>query len=169
MEGTYGPGCVHTCLCREGFESCNRFNGVCSCREEPCNLPVTSNISPPTLDESTTSPLTTGAILGAIVGVIVIVFLVLLTIILISGVASVFVKKRAQIFPSYSSSSQALVNSDSYEAEEGRISTCPPEETRPSAPPRVFCRTEAPPSYEEVVSNGNIDNTGEQTAKSTAL
>ncbi|XP_064392597.1 uncharacterized protein LOC135340207 [Halichondria panicea] len=165
-EGTYGPDCIHDCECRTRVESCNRFNGTCTCKMDPpdCEVYTTqpnTNTNPSTAivtpSDSTpgataSSPaLSTGATLAIIVGVTAAVFVVLVAVIVILGIGTRLLKKKMRISPSYSTPGGALIQSESHDVEGGTSRRS--SGVCPTAPPQTFCRADHPPSYEEVVTH----------------
>ncbi len=180
-EGTYGPDCIHDCECRTRVESCNRFNGTCTCKMDPpdCEVYTTqpnTNTNPSTAivtpSDSTpgataSSPaLSTGATLAIIVGVTAAVFVVLVAVIVILGIGTRLLKKKMRISPSYSTPGGALIQSESHDVEGGTSRRS--SGVCPTAPPQTFCRADHPPSYEEVVTH-NIGVNAKDFEHSTTL
>ncbi len=178
-EGTYGPDCIHDCVCRTRVKSCNRFNGSCIdlCKIDPMNCELynttqATNPSTTTMTTSSDSPgaavsaLSTGAILAIIVGITATAFVVLVAIIVILGIGTRLLKKKMRITPSYSTPRRALINSESHDIEGGL--SRPASGVSPTAPPQTFCRADPPPSYEEVVTH-NIGANANDFEHSTTL
>ncbi len=171
---------MYECSC-EDVESCNRFNGSCVCNlidQALCDQYVETTQPDPTTQPSTThkentstgtqttshhttsskpvstlSPgLSTGQILGTIVGVAVVIFIILLLLMTVLGIISSLWKKKMRINPSFSTS---FLNYECSDLEGGISRPSSAVSSSPTAPPQVFCRSDPPPTYDEVVTNAN--------------